>query len=139
MEVRAMTENEGERVPMQDSRQEGEQDVVTHHLDDAEGAATVAPASFADLGPGRGPGAAADLRMLSDVPLDVTVELGRAVMKLRDLLTLAEGSVIELNRALGAPVDIIVNGKLVARGDVVVVGDDFGVRVTEVLSPGSGA
>lgn len=100
------------------------------------GAETVAPASFADLGAGRAPGAAADLRMLSDVPLDVTVELGRAVMKLRDLLTLAEGSVIELNRAIGAPVDIIVNGKLVARGDVVVVGDDFGVRVTEVLSPG---
>ena len=122
--------------------------VVRHDLDTpgdpgtagqaASGAApeTVAPASFADLGAGRGPGAAADLRMLSDVPLDVTVELGRAVMKLRDLLTLAEGSVIELNRALGAPVDVIVNGKLVARGDVVVVGDDFGVRVTEVLSPG---
>jgi flagellar motor switch protein FliN len=117
--------------------------VVRHDLDQpntagapADPSATVAPASFADLGAGRGPGAAADLRMLSDVPLDVTVELGRAVMKLRDLLTLAEGSVIELNRALGAPVDIIVNGKLVARGDVVVVGDDFGVRVTEVLSPG---
>ena len=135
-----MTENEEQRVsPVQGSHQGPQQDVVTHHLDGAEEAATVAPASFADLGSGRGPGAAADLRMLSDVPLDVTVELGRAVMKLRDLLTLAEGSVIELNRSLGAPVDIIVNGKLVARGDVVVVGDDFGVRVTEVLAPGSGA
>ena len=121
--------------------QQGTPDVVTHNLDTQDagtpGASeTVAPASFADLGAGRGPGAPADLRMLSDVPLDVTVELGRAVMKLKDLLTLAEGSVIELNRTLGAPVDVIVNGKLVARGDVVVVGDDFGVRVTEVLSPG---
>jgi flagellar motor switch protein FliN len=121
--------------------QQGMQDVVTHNLDAQDtgtpGASEpVAPASFADLGPGRGPGAPADLRMLSDVPLDITVELGRAVMKLKDLLTLAEGSVIELNRTLGAPVDVIVNGKLVARGDVVVVGDDFGVRVTEVLSPG---
>jgi flagellar motor switch protein FliN/FliY len=127
---------------MTENQQGMERDIVTHNLDRDPGqeqADTVEPASFADLGAGRGPGAAADLRMLSDVPLDVTVELGRAVMKLRDLLTLAEGSVIELNRALGAPVDIIVNGKLVARGDVVVVGDDFGVRVTEVLSPGERA
>ncbi|HEY8200585.1 MAG TPA: flagellar motor switch protein FliN [Actinomycetota bacterium] len=124
---------------MTENQQGIQQDVVTHNLDTPGESATVAPASFADLGAGRGRGGAADLRMLSDVPLDVTVELGRAVMKLKELLTLAEGSVIELNRTLGAPVDIIVNGKLVARGDVVVVGDDFGVRVTEVLSPGESA
>jgi flagellar motor switch protein FliN len=135
-----MTADKRQQVPpVQGGEQEGEHDVVTHHLDGVEDTATVAPASFADLGPGRGPGAPADLRMLSDLPLDVTVELGRAVMRLRDLLTLVEGSVIELNRSLGAPVDVIVNGKLVARGDVVVVGDDFGVRVTQVLSAGDGA
>ncbi|GIV00938.1 MAG: hypothetical protein KatS3mg014_2553 [Actinomycetota bacterium] len=97
----------------------------------------VAPVELDELGPGVAPGAAADLRLLSEVPLDVTVELGRAVMKVRNLLSLREGSVIELNRAPGAPVDVLVNGRLVARGDVVVVDDEFGVRITEVLDPGS--
>ncbi len=96
----------------------------------------VAPADLVELGPGASPGAPADLRLLSEVPLDVTVELGRAVMKVRNLLSLREGSVIELNRAPGAPVDVLVNGRLVARGDVVVVDDEFGVRITEVLDPG---
>lgn len=99
--------------------------------------AGVAPADLVELGPGAPPGAPGDLRLLSEVPLDVTVELGRAVMKVRSLLSLREGSVIELNRAPGAPVDVLVNGRLVARGDVVVVDDEFGVRITEVLDPAS--
>lgn len=99
------------------------------------GSAGVAPADLVELGPGASAGMPGDLRLLSDVPLDVTVELGRAVMKVRHLLSLREGSVIELNRAPGAPVDVLVNGRLVARGDVVVVDDEFGVRITEVLDP----
>lgn len=97
------------------------------------GQAGVAPADLVELGPGSPSGAAGDLRLLSEVPLEVTVELGRAVMKVRNLLSLREGSVIELNRTPGAPVDVLVNGRLVARGDVVVVDDEFGVRITEVL------
>ena len=100
---------------------------------------TVAPASYSELGPGGGAGAPRDLRMISDIPLSVTVELGRTTMKVRDLLALHEGAVVELDRAPGATVDIVVNGKVVARGDVVVVDEDFGVRITEVVDEGDAA
>jgi flagellar motor switch protein FliN/FliY len=93
----------------------------------------VAPVAFPDLGPGAAPGAGADLDLLAAVDLTVTVELGRVRLKVRDLLRLVEGSVVELDRAAGAPVDVLVNGSLVARGDVVVVDDELGVRITELL------
>lgn len=93
----------------------------------------VAPASYPDLGPGAGLGRPADLDLLSDVEMSVTVELGRVRLKVKDLLRLIEGSVVELDRAAGAPVDVLVNGSLVARGDVVVVDDELGVRVTELI------
>jgi len=65
--------------------------------------------------------------------MELTVELGRARVPLRDLLDLAPGSVIELDRAAGAEVDVLVNGTLLAKGEVVVVDDEFGVRITEVI------
>lgn len=74
-----------------------------------------------------------DISLLGDVGLEVTVELGRVRVKLRDVLTLQEGSVVDLDRSAGAAVDIVVNGTLVARGDVVVVDDELGVRITEVV------
>lgn len=95
--------------------------------------AEVAAVGFPDLGPGAAPGVAGDLDLLADVQLSVTVELGRVRLKVRELLRLVEGSVLELNRAAGAPVDVLVNGSLVARGEVVVVDDELGVRVTELL------
>lgn len=94
----------------------------------------VSPVSYPDLGPGAGLGRPADLDLLNDVEMQVTVELGRARLKVRDLLRLTEGSLVELNRSVGAPVDVLVNGSLVARGDVVVVDDELGVRVTEFVS-----
>lgn len=96
-------------------------------------APAVAPVSYSDLGPGAAPAAAADLDLLRDVDLSMTVELGRVRLKVRDLLRLGEGSVVELNRPAGAPVDVLVNGSLVARGEVVVVDDELGVRVTELF------
>lgn len=93
----------------------------------------VAPAAYPDLGPGAGPGPTADLDLLADVELTVTVELGRVRMPLRDLMRLVEGSVLELGRQATAPVDVLVNGSVVARGDVVVVDDELGVRITELL------
>ena len=93
----------------------------------------VAPAGYADLGAGRPPGLGQDLDLLADVDLQVSVELGRVRLKVRELLRLGEGSVVELDRAAGAPVDVLVNGSLIARGEVVVVGDELGVRVTELL------
>lgn len=97
----------------------------------------VAPADYPDLGPGAPSGQRADTALLADVNLEVTVELGRVRMRVRDLLQLAEGSVLELDRAAGAPVDVLVNGSVVARGDVVVVDDELGVRITELVGNGS--
>jgi flagellar motor switch protein FliN/FliY len=75
------------------------------------------------------------LDLLLDIPLEVSVELGRIEMLIRDVLELGSGSIIELKKAAGEPADVMVNGKLVARGEVVVVEDNFGVRITEVISP----
>lgn len=76
-----------------------------------------------------------NLDLLLDVPLQVTVELGRTRMRIRDVLSLGLGAVIELERAAGEPVDLYVNDRLFARGEVVVIEENFGVRVTEILSP----
>ena len=72
---------------------------------------------------------------LRDVELDVTIELGRTRMRIEDVLKLAQGAVLELNRLAGEPVDVYVSDRLVARGDVVVLNDNFAVRVTEVIPP----
>lgn len=94
---------------------------------------TVAPVDLPDLTAGAGPGPQGDLSLLGDVALTVTVELGRIRLPLRELLRLQEGSVVELDRLAGAPVDVLANGTPVARGDVVVVGDELGVRISELL------
>lgn len=75
------------------------------------------------------------LDMLLDVPLEVGVELGRTRLTIQDLLQLGPGSVIELDKIAGEALDILVNGRLVARGEAVVVNDKFGVRITDIVSP----
>ena len=75
------------------------------------------------------------LDLLLDVPLDLSVELGRARMSIQDLLNLSPGSVIELDKIAGEALDILINGRLVARGEAVVVNDKFGVRITDIVSP----
>ena len=94
----------------------------------------VSPVSYADLGPGVNGAAAADIELLNDVEMTVTVELGRTRLKVRDLLKMTEGSLIELGRGIGEAVDVLVNGSVIARGDVVVVDDELGVRITEFVS-----
>ncbi|RME66338.1 MAG: flagellar motor switch protein FliN [Caldilineae bacterium] len=97
---------------------------------------TVNPASFAPLHPNKnGKGETTSLEMLLDIGLRVTVELGRAKMSIREVLNLGPGTVVELNRAAGEPVDILINGKPIAKGEVVVIGDMFGVRVTDIIPP----
>jgi flagellar motor switch protein FliN/FliY len=75
------------------------------------------------------------LDLLLDVPLDVSVELGRTRMTIHELLSLAPGSVIELDKVAGEPLDILINDRLVARGEAVVVNDKFGIRITDIVSP----
>jgi flagellar motor switch protein FliN/FliY len=74
------------------------------------------------------------LEIIMDIPLDITVELGRMRMQVREVLDLGAGSIVEIDKAAGEPVDVVVNGRLVARGEVVVIDDNFGVRITEILS-----
>ena len=76
-----------------------------------------------------------NLNFILDIPLEVTVELGRSRMIINDLLQLGQGSVIELTKLAGEPLEILVNQKLIARGEVVVVNEKFGVRLTDIISP----
>jgi flagellar motor switch protein FliN/FliY len=76
-----------------------------------------------------------DLSLLMDVPLQVTVELGRARMTIESLLKLNQGSVVELSQVIGEPLDILVNNKLMAHGEAVVVKDRFAIRIVDVVSP----
>lgn len=75
------------------------------------------------------------LDLLLDIPLEISVELGRVRMMVKDVVELGAGSIVEIEKAAGEPVDVMVNGRIVARGEVVVIEDNFGVRITEILSP----
>jgi flagellar motor switch protein FliN len=77
----------------------------------------------------------AKLEVILDVPVTLTLEVGRTRLPIRSLLQLAQGSVVELERAAGDPLDVYVNGTLIAHGEVVVVNDKFGIRLTDVISP----
>lgn len=96
---------------------------------------TVSAVDYAELGAGVDPSPQGrDLALLGDVALEVTVQLGTVKLTVRELLALREGSVLELDRAAGAAVDVLVNGRLIARGDVVVIDEELGVRITEIVA-----
>jgi flagellar motor switch protein FliN/FliY len=100
-------------------------------------AASVARAQFNDLGPNAaGTGSnEINLNLILDVSVTVALEVGRAKMSVRELLQLAPGAIVELDRQAGEPLDVLVNGVRIARGEVVVVNDKFGIRLTDVVSP----
>ncbi len=76
-----------------------------------------------------------ELNFLLEIPLEIQVELGRCTMKIKELLQLGQGSIVELNKMAGEPADIYVNRKLMAKGEVVVVNEKFGIKLTEIISP----
>ena len=76
-----------------------------------------------------------DLEMIMDIPVKLTVELGRTKLTIKQLLELAQGSVIELEGLAGEPMDILINGYLIAQGEVVVIEDKYGIRITEIITP----
>lgn len=80
-------------------------------------------------------GSERNLQLILDIPLKLSVELGRTKMPVSELLNLTQGSVIELNKLAGEPMEVMVNDKLIARGEAVVVNEKFGVRLTDVISP----
>jgi flagellar motor switch protein FliN len=95
------------------------------------------PAEFNDLQDQGGSESARDvnLEVILDVPVTLSMEVGRTRIPIRNLLQLNQGSVVELDRAAGEPLDVFVNGTLVAHGEVVVVNEKFGIRLTDVISP----
>ncbi len=96
----------------------------------------VAPASFTNFTPtSTGTGQANDLNMILDIPVQLTVELGRTRIPIKNILQLAQGSVVELETLAGEPMDVLVNGFLIAQGEVVVVNDKFGIRLTDIVTP----
>ncbi|HOB96504.1 MAG TPA: flagellar motor switch protein FliN, partial [Aquabacterium sp.] len=76
-----------------------------------------------------------DLNMILDIPVQLTVELGRTRIPIKHILQLAQGSVVELEALAGEPMDVLVNGYLIAQGEVVVVNDRFGIRLTDIVTP----
>jgi len=96
---------------------------------------TVAPAAFTNFNNGALPNAGNDLNMILDIPVQLTVELGRTRIPIKHILQLAQGSVVELETMAGEPMDVLVNGYLIAQGEVVVVNDKFGIRLTDIVTP----
>ena len=86
-------------------------------------------------GTGTGGGMMNELVMILDIPVQITVELGRTKITIKNLLQLAHGSVVELEAMAGEPMDVLVNGTLIAQGEVVVVNDKFGIRLTDIITP----
>lgn len=95
----------------------------------------VAPASFTNFTPTTSNAAGNDINMILDIPVQLTVELGRTRIPIKHILQLAQGSVIELDALAGEPMDVLVNGYLIAQGEVVVVNDKFGIRLTDIVTP----
>ena len=93
------------------------------------------PATFANFSPSPVNSVSSDLNMVLDIPVQLTVELGRTRIPIKNILQLAQGSVVELEAMAGEPMDVLVNGFLIAQGEVVVVNDKFGIRLTDIVTP----
>nr|WP_297457487.1 flagellar motor switch protein FliN [uncultured Halomonas sp.] len=105
------------------------------HVDDSGKPAAAGSQVFKPLDQGSSSNVMRDLEMIMDIPVKLTVELGRTRITIKQLLELAQGSVIELDGLAGEPMDILINGYLIAQGEVVVVDDKYGIRITEIITP----
>ncbi len=103
---------------------------------DATASGDIDAMSFSELQKNRGDSSEkVDLDVLLDIPVTLQLEIGRATVSIRNLLSYTQGSVVEMDRLAGEPLDLLVNGTLIAHGEVVVINDKFGVRLTDVVSP----
>ncbi len=110
----------------------GGNEIASEVTDAAE---SVAPAEFTKFSNTPVGAAGNDLNMILDIPVQLTVELGRTRIPIKHILQLAQGSVVELETMAGEPMDVLVNGFLIAQGEVVVVNDKFGIRLTDIVTP----
>ncbi|MBI4698367.1 MAG: flagellar motor switch protein FliN [Nitrospirae bacterium] len=92
-------------------------------------------AEFKDLKEEKAAFTSRDIEFLLDIPVDITVELGMTKMPIKELLQLGQGSVVELTKLAGEPMEVLANNRLIARGEVVVVNEKFGIRLTDIISP----
>jgi len=120
----AMADEWAAAMEEQDETESEDEDVNAMELDEFTEAAV-------DAGPANNP----DLDVILDIPVDISMEVGSTAITIRNLLQLNQGSVIELDRLAGEPLDVLVNGPLIAHGEVVVVNEKFGIRMTDVISP----
>jgi flagellar motor switch protein FliN/FliY len=119
-----------------DSLKKSSADDLTRALKDVQMNEAIQKASFESLeASDTGDRAMRDVSMIMDLPVQIMVELGRAKMSIGDLLALHKGAVIELNVQAGDPLDLVVNGCLIAQGEVVIVNDRYGIRLTDIISP----
>nr|WP_298376072.1 flagellar motor switch protein FliN [uncultured Halomonas sp.] len=114
---------------------EPEDEFETPQSNDSAPATAAGDQVFKPLNNAMSSGAVRDLEMIMDIPVKLTVELGRTRITIKQLLELAQGSVIELDGLAGEPMDILINGYLIAQGEVVVVDDKYGIRITEIITP----
>lgn len=133
MDEQAQSEEQSDSAaddPWGDALSEQARETQSNNADEIDAA------SFAALEKSRGNGSEkVDLDVLLDIPVTLALEIGRAKVSIRNLLSYTQGSVIEMDRLAGEPLDLLVNGTLIAHGEVVVINDKFGVRLTDVISP----
>lgn len=111
-------------------------DALGAAMNEQAAAVTAQPAAFEEFGGSSAtPGETRDYEVILDIPVQMTVEMGRTKISIRNLLQLAHGSVVELDGLAGEPMDVLVNGTLIAQGEVVVVNDKFGIRLTDIITP----
>ena len=114
---------------------EAKPETTTDNAIAALGADEATPAAFTNFGEDVPAIAGNDINMILDIPVQLTVELGRTRIPIKHILQLAQGSVVELEAMAGEPMDVLVNGYLIAQGEVVVVNEKFGIRLTDIVTP----
>jgi len=112
-----------------------EEDVWAEALEEQADAEAAPAAAFNEVVDDGIAGSDVNLDVVLDIPVNISMEIGRTKISIRNLLQLNQGSVVELDRLAGEPMDVLVNGTLIARGEVVVVNEKFGIRLTDIISP----
>jgi len=110
-------------------------DALNEQAESEAADASAGAANFDELTDDSIPGTDVNLDVVLDIPVNLSMEIGRTKISIRNLLQLNQGSVVELERLAGEPMDVLVNGTLIARGEVVVVNEKFGIRLTDIISP----
>jgi len=110
-------------------------DALNEQAESEAAVASAGAASFDELTDESMPSSDVNLDVVLDIPVNLSMEIGRTKISIRNLLQLNQGSVVELERLAGEPMDVLVNGTLIARGEVVVVNEKFGIRLTDIISP----